>query len=223
MFVLLVAGCDADPVERRKNIYRLQADPTDANVQRLRDMLDDPARDVRASALNVLVGLGVDDAAELSRAALADPDGFVRATAAKLLGDLADPAHATALAEIVGTDSDPMARQRAAEGLARLGGQVALDGLARGLADPMDPVRMACIRGLRELDPGFAKSSLARLLIEDPVWEVRAASARTLGRSPDAEVVAMLNAALDDPNEFVRSAAANALRVHAEMTGNPGD
>jgi HEAT repeat protein len=205
------------PDERRAAIYELKADPTEANVLQIRAWLADPDRDVRATALNGLVGLQVDDAPAIARAALNDRDGFVRATAAKLLGDLGDPLAVEALAPLLEADPDPVARQRAAESIARLGGDPAVRVLALALADPMERVRRAAIAGLVDLDPGFARHDLARLLREDAVWEVRAEAAHALGRTGDPAVVADLEAALDDPNEFVRTAAANALRLRAEV------
>ena len=211
---LVAVHCGPRPEDRRLSIYDLKSNPTQENVELIRDLLADTDRDVRATALNALVGLDAADSAALALHALGDPDGFVRATAAKLLGDLADPAHVVALSECLLRDPDPVARQRAAESLTRLGGPGALDALAQGLADPMERVRMAVVDGLAKIDPGYARLELARLLREDAVWEVRAQAAHALGLSGDPEIAADLRAALEDPNEFVRSAAGNALRLH---------
>jgi len=212
--VLIIPGCKEDRNERISSIYALKADPTPENVDQIRVMWADPDRDVRATALNALVGLRVDDAADLSRAGLADQDGFVRATAAKLLGDLDSDSDAERIAAMLRADSDPVVRLRAAEALTRIGGENAVEGLARGLSDPMDDVRLAATRGLRELDPGFAKPELARLLLEDPHYEIRVQAARALGLTGDPEMRPLLESALEDPNEFVRASAAHALRTH---------
>ena len=214
---LVALHCGPRPEDRRLSIYDLKSDPTQENVQQIRDLFSDEDRNVRATALNALVGLDAADSASLALAALRDPDGFVRATAAKLLGDLADPAHVVALSECLLRDPDPVARQRAADSLTRLGGPGALDALAQGLADPMERVRMAVVDGLAKIDPGYARVELARILREDAVWEVRAQAARALGLSGDPEIVPDLQAALEDPNEFVRSAAGNALRIHESV------
>ena len=42
-------------------------------------------------------------------------------------------------------DPDPVARQRAAESLTRLGGDAVIPYLTRGLADPMERVRRAAV------------------------------------------------------------------------------
>jgi HEAT repeat protein len=210
----LLTGCQQDRNEKISGVYEMKADPTPENVARLRALLDDRDRDVRATALSALVSLRVEDAAELARAALEDPDGFVRATAAKLLGDLDDRADADRLVRLAASDADPVVRQRAVEALHRIGGQAAVEGLIRALSDPIDDVRLAAARGVRELDPSAAKPQLARLLLEDPHHEIRVQAARALGTTGDPEMRPLLEAALEDRNEFVRAAAANALRTH---------
>lgn len=220
--VFVIPGCKEDRNERISSIYALKADPTVENVEQIRALSADPDRDVRATALNALVVLRVDDAPGLARAGLEDEDGFVRATAAKLLGDLDSAPDTPRLAALLRADSDPIVRLRAAEALARIGGETAVAGLAQGLSDPMDDVRLAATRGLRELDPGFAKPELARLLLEDPHYEIRVQAARALGLTGDPEMRSLLEAALEDPNEFVRAAAANALRTHEAVQQRAG-
>ena len=139
------------------------------------------------------------------------------------VADLQDPGFAPVLAERLLRDPDPIVRQRAAEALERLGGEPALAGLAAGLDDPAKAVRLASVKGLKRLDPGFAKPALLRLLSEDPTWEIRVQVATTLGLTADPEVRPALQGALEDPNEFVRSAVSNAIRSLAESgdTANP--
>jgi len=213
LLCLTAVHCDGDANERRTSVYKLRADPTEENLAEIRLMLGDPDRDIRATALNALVGLEVPDSAELALAGLVDEDGFVRATAAKLLGDLDDPSTVGALRDALLGDSDAVARQRAAESLAELGGPDALEALSSGLGDPMQRVRLASVEGLRVLDPSYARDRLLALLVDDSVWEVRAQVARTLGTTGETEVRPALEAALGDPNEFVRSAATNALKM----------
>jgi HEAT repeat protein len=216
LVLLLLAGCGSSEHGRRGSIYELQADPTPENVAQIRELLVDSNRDVRATALHALIGLGVEDAPTLARAGLTDTDGFVRATAAKLLGELQDPRDAALLVRTLTEDSYAMARQRAAEALEEVGGPEALIGLTEGLEDPMERVRMACVGALRRLDPAFAKDALLRVLADDPAWEVRARAARTLGLTGDPEVLPALERALGDPNEFVRSAVTNAISQHSK-------
>ena len=87
----------------------------------------------------------------------------------------------------------------------------------------MDRVRQSVVKGLARLDPSRAKTKLVQLLRDDTVWEIRAEAARTLAKSGDPDVLPALEAALEDSNEFVRSAAANAIRVHEEVAGRRPD
>ena len=207
-------GCAEDRNEKISSIYSLKAEPSEANQAEIRRSLDDPDRDIRATALNALVTLGVHDAAELARAGLLDEDPFVRATAAKLLGDSGDETDAPKLVAVLEADSDPIARLRSAEALQRVGGPLAVAGLTRALSDPDENVRLAAVRAVRELDPETAQPALVRLLLEDPMYEVRVQAARALGTTGDSAVLPVLESALADPNEFVRAAVSNALRVH---------
>jgi HEAT repeat protein len=214
---VLLAACGGGSDERRGAIEDLRADATPENVARIRGLLGDADRDVRAQALHALAGLGVPDAARLALASLDDEDPMVRAMAAKLLGEVGKPAHAAALAGVLLADDDPVARQRAAEALRSLGGAEALDALGRGLDDPLEHVRAACVDGLRELGPGSAIHGLERLLAEDPAWEVRVKAARALGATGEPAVAGALDAARSDPNEYVRAAVAEARRAYDEI------
>jgi HEAT repeat protein len=216
-----LAGCGGDVTGRVTSIYELKADPTEENVAKIRKLLADPDGDVRATALNALVTIDVDDAEQLALAGLEDEDPFVRATAAKLVGDVGVAANAARLADRLRNDGNPIVRQRAAEALEVLGGEVAVVGLAEGMDDPMQNVRLASVRGIRRLDPGFAPRTLERLLTSDPSWEIRVQAATALGASGDPLATPVLQAALEDRNEFVRSAAANALREIPEVESEP--
>ena len=217
--VSIVIGCDSPPEERRSTIYELREDPTPENVVEIRSMLGDTDRDVRATALNTLVGLRVPDSMALTLSAIQDDEGFVRSIAAKLLGDLGDPEQTGVLVQRLLEDPDPWVRKTAAESLVMLGGDAAAGALVEGLSDPMETVRLASVSGLRKLDPGRATAALARLLLEDPSWEVRVQAAGALGISRDPDALPVLEAVLDDDNEFVRSAAANAIRRHEALAG----
>lgn len=216
---LAFAGCDATPERRRASIYELKADPTAANLTKIRALLTDGDRDVRATALHALADRGVPDAAPLAAAALDDPDGFVRATAARILGEVGDASHVESLARHLRSDSDPIARQRAAESLTQLGGEVAIAALIEGLSDPMERVRLAAVQGLREYDTRRALEQLSALLLEDDSWEVRSQAAAALGESGLPEALAVLEGAVDDPHEFVRAAVA---RARASIEGGSG-
>lgn len=209
----VLTACGSTPDDRRAQIYDLQENPTEKNLQKMRERLADEDRDVRATALFALVSLNVPDAGELALAALADDDGFVRATAAKLLGDLGSPGAVPALGERLVQDPDPVARQRCAEALALIGGEAAEQALAPALEDPLKSVRLAAVKGIIELNPAAAFDALARMVATDEEWEIRVNAAQGLGRSGLPEAEPFLEAALEDGNEFVRAAATNALKA----------
>lgn len=214
-FVLALAqlGCEPSAEERRGSIYDLRRDPTAENVAKIRSMLTDPDRDIRATALNILVGMDVEDAEALALAGVVDDDGFVRSIAAKRLGDLGVVANAGLLVSVLTDDPDPRARRTAAQALEALGGDVATEGLVRGMDDPMKDVRLASVTAIRRLDPTRDTAALARLLLEDSIWEVRMQAAGALGHCGDRALIPVLEAAARDRNSFVSSAATAALKT----------
>ncbi len=219
--LLLSLGCAEDPEVRRGSIYDLRRDPTPENVAKIRAFLDDPDRDIRATALNTLVGMGVDDAEELALAGVKDEDGFVRSIATKRLGDLGNRENSELVATILTTDTDPRARRTAAQALEALAGDAAADGLILGLDDPMKDVRLAAVTGLRRIDPARGKEKLARLLLEDATWEVRVQAAGALGATGDRAMIPILNTAVTgDEVELVQDAARNAVaRIEVLSSG----
>lgn len=204
-------GCEDPTSERIAEIYQLKMNPTPENLATLRGLLDEKDRDLRVTALNSLVTLGVDDAAELAVAALDDPDAFVRATAAKLVGDQENPALSGFLARILREDPDALVRKRACQALARIAGDEAGPALIAALRDPDSRVRLEAIKGAKQIAPGQGSARLAELLADDPNWEVRVRAASALGLCSDPAAGQALQGALSDPVEFVRAAAAQAL------------
>lgn len=217
--VVGLSGCAENAAERRAGLYENRNDS-----EFLRKMMQDQDRDVRATALNLLIQNDPPDAEALVLGALQDPEGFVRSIAAKLVGDLGNQANAPAVVEILVADPDPRARQTAARALEELGGEAAAAGLALGLDDPMKDVRLAAITGLRNLDPGRAKPTLARLLLEDAAWEIRVQAAGALGLTGDPAMIPLLENARDDESHQVQQAAANAIkRLGGTVAATGGD
>lgn len=208
-----VLGCGGTTEQRVGSIYEWKMDPTPENVERIRSLVGDPDRDVRSTAIFALATLGEPDASELALAGLDDTDPFVRSTCAVLLADVEDPRVEAALGERLLGDEDSTVRWRAAESLTAHGGPTALAALADGMSDPSREVRLASVSGIARLAPGEHVAMLARLVGEDPEWEIRVQAARGLGRAGDPGGRGALDGALDDPNEFVRSAAAFALTL----------
>ncbi len=211
---LLLAGCSQDPTSRIENIYALQADPTEENLGRVRGELDNPDGDVRATALHVLVTQPVEDGSELALQFLDDDHPFVRMTAVILLGDLSVEEAVPGLGRRLAEDADWHVRQRAAEALAKIGGAEAALCLKVGFKDPLKEVRRASIMGVSQVAPADSLDGLVILLKQDPEWEVRVQAARALAGLGLIEAVPALQAAIDeDSNQFVRAAAANAIKL----------
>ena len=209
--LLVVVGCGGSSSDRIDSIYELKKDPNPANIEQLRGFLDSKDADVRVTAVNALVTLGVDDAPQLAVDGLSDEDDFVRATSAKLVGDLDDANLSGHLVERLRSDRSALVRKRAAQALERIGGDDAGPALVRALEDPDEDVRLAAIRGVRSLAPGEGVDRLVEILRDDPTWEVRVQAASALGKSWRPEAREALETAREDDVEFVRIAAEKAL------------
>lgn len=212
LIALGFVGCAENLEERRGSIYEMRLAGTPEAEAKVRVYLNDTNHDIRATALNALAGFGPADLFDRLADGIRDEHGFVRATAAKLLGDLQDPAAVPLLADRLLMDPNTWVRQRSAEALERIGGAEASAALLDGLKDPIQSVRLAAAQAAREVDPVAAMPEFSRLVLDDPVWEVRVEAARGLGEAENPELVPVLEAAINDPNEFVRAAAANALK-----------
>ena len=77
--------------------------------------------------------------------------GQVRAAALLALADLADPVAADVIADRLAADESSMAREAAAQALARLGGSVAEAALEAALNDSRRKVRKAAAAGLKQV------------------------------------------------------------------------
>jgi HEAT repeat protein len=210
VLTVVAIGCSSSPEERRGDIYSLKKDPTPANIEQIRTFLDDDNRDVRATAVFALVDLGAEGAREVALAALTDPDGFVRRTAADSIAMLDDPTTVEPLTPVLLEDEDHRVRRAAAETLREIGGPDAVQALSQALDDPMKEVRLSATKGIARLDPLSSIETLSLMVVSDPDWNIRALAASALGDSGLPEVIPVLVQAENDSNEFVRAAAAKA-------------
>ena len=220
-FLLTFIACDKPTSERIDDIYALKMNPTAENIATLRTFIEDASVDVRVTALNSLITLGVEDADQLAVSALEDEDAFVRATAAKLIGDMENPALSGFLIGRLERDPDPLVRKRACQGLLLSAGDDAGAAMVRALRDPDPQVRLAAIRGAKELAPGEGSERLIELLGQDPGWEIRVQAASALALTGDPAAGDALRAALEDPVEFVRGGAAKALQDYRPVYPDP--
>ncbi|MGY1578032.1 fumarate reductase/succinate dehydrogenase flavoprotein subunit [Streptomyces sp. MN13] len=208
---LTTALSEADPVVRAAALDVLRA-------LRLGDAglfarcLPDADIAVRTEAVRALVS--VDAAAELARAAAADPSREVRVTIAKGLATVAAGGPDVARAALAGLLDDPDALVRAAayEALGTAGCPAPLAARAEAaLADPAWQVRAGAATALGVADPGLAVPALAKALA-DPNADVRKAAVRSLTRHRSTEEVrSALAGATTDSDADVRAYAAKAL------------
>ena len=211
---LLIAdnACSDSPERRAARVADWERRPTPGNVERIRRAVEDPAAEVRARAVRALLSVGAADAGEVAARALDDEDGEVRVAAAFVAGEARAADGAPTLARLLRDDPDPRVRRSAARALGAAAGDEAVPALASALSDPSARVRLEAARALAALHPAAAVEALATRATEDPDWKVRVDVARALGRAEVPLSYFPLRAALVDPNEFVRGAAAAALR-----------
>jgi HEAT repeat protein len=197
-------GIDA----RIDGAYVLARHPNEGNKNKIEALLHDPDRDVRATALVVMQGIDRERAERIAAGALQDPDGLVRAAAVTIVASAADPEMKQRLAALAASDPVWQVRSRALDALASSDDPAARDTLAGALSDPVRHVRRAALRaGVAR--PGLLPvDRLDELVVSDPDWENRVEAARALGSSKDPEAFRGLDAAVADPNEFVRASAA---------------
>lgn len=221
-------GCGSSSENRIGRIYELKRTPSEGSLGTIRSYLVDADRDVRATALFALTNARAPGAAEVALAGLKDPDPFVRATAVRCLSELEVPATVPFLIQRLSDDASWQVRQRAAEALGEIGGSEAVVALAHGADDPVALVRVAAVQGIAKLDPAVAVDALGRCATQDAEWEIRVLAAGALGRSSREDAFAPLEAAVRDPNEFVRAAAVRAQRelrakIPQPPPGSPAD
>jgi HEAT repeat protein len=157
----------------------------------------------------------------LHTAAVRDPNEPVRRAAAKLLADRAVNEDREVLVTLLNAP-DPLLRELAAGGLARLGDQRQVDALRNGLHDDDPELALEAARLLSSLDSQRAgdADAVLRVALAHRDEVVRANAIYTLSemRAP-AWSETEATRALDDPSPLVRSAALTAL---ADVRVNDG-
>ncbi len=207
----LFAGCETGIHDRISRVYALGRHPSEANKSRIEALLHDRDRDVRATAIVVMNAVDPDRARGMAATALQDPDGLVRASAVALCG--ADPETMRALAALAVSDPVWQVRTRALDAIASSEDPAVREAFARSLGDSVRHVRRSAFRAATE-HPGLIPADrLSDLVVADPDWENRVEAAGALGASKDPAAYVGLDAAVKDPNEFVRATAARQRRA----------
>ena len=201
---------DVAPEVRRFAAQGLQElvevlDATDEFITILHATLTSVDATVRATVLDLLRALRAAPA-ETFAAALADSDHRVRIEAVRGLVSLDESA---LIAESVG-DVNREVRIAVAAGLATVGTKGAE--AVRVLAQDIDPlVRAAAFEAMARLGEAPVDGPLLVKALKDSAWQVRVGAARGLVSAPGPAAIAVLSAAITDPHNDVRKAAALTL------------
>lgn len=172
---------------------------------------------------------------EMLRAALKEPDPVVRERALEALALIRDPADAASVRALLNADLEAT-RQQAAKTASALGLSLTpAQRAAETHARPAAPARVASdalrgtntlelVHGLRSLDAEAARQQSAPLLLllRRPEVVVLEEAARAIQRGRIATAAPALTALLDDADEGVRLAAAEALAAMFDSVPRPG-
>lgn len=201
----------ADTGARRRAAARLTELPRAVARRLTKKALEDPDMEVRLSAVEAALQLGVRDAGPLVVGWLNDPERRLRLAAAELLRAAPTPRATAALGRVLG-DPDAGVRAAAAAALAASGDKAASMPLLGHLDDSAPEVRKALVTALARLGDRRAVVPLIGK-IQDARPEVRRAVALALGELGDPRASSALVLALRDNDESVRIAALSALAL----------
>lgn len=157
-FLLVLSGMEPDPnwIVRAALADVLGTMGPQA-IERTRSMLHDEDRRVLPSVLNALVRLKAPDAAAIAVTQLKEPDYVVRATAARIIGELKPAGGVEALREawtLAAGDAAVDARAAILSALVEYGADAALPLLKEAVHDKDWAVRVHVVPLLAKLDPG---------------------------------------------------------------------
>lgn len=194
---------------RRRAAARLTELPRVVARRLTKKALGDPDTEVRLSAVEAALQLGVRDAGPVVVGWLNDPERRLRLAAAELLRAAPTPRATGALGRVLG-DPDPGVRAAAAAALGASRDKDAVMPLLGHLDDSTPEVRKALVEALARLGD---KRAVVPLIgkIQDSRPEVRRAVATALGELGDPRAASALVLSLRDNEESVRIASLTAL------------
>jgi cyclophilin family peptidyl-prolyl cis-trans isomerase/HEAT repeat protein len=156
-FIVVLSGMEPDPQWTvRAALAEVLGTMGPQSIERTRTMLRDEDRRVIPSVLTALVRLKAPDAGSIALAQLKEPDYVVRATAARIIGDLKPAGGAEALREawkLAGADAAYDARAAILSALAEYGADAAMPLLKEAVNDKDWAVRVHVAGLLAKLDP----------------------------------------------------------------------
>jgi HEAT repeat protein len=112
------------------------------------------------------------------------------------------------LGQILQEDDDPLVRSRAALALGSLHDPRALATLEAALSDASFTVRAQSVQALGQIGGEQATGILGNVLLHDPDSLLRTIAAQNLHKEDSPSAQSFLDAAVDDPDQQVRAAAA---------------
>jgi HEAT repeat protein len=178
--------------------------------------LNDPDRAVRARAAVALGSVGKDDPQVVTALAgklSSDEAKFVAQSLVKC-GVIAEPA-IPGLSQLL-KNGKPEERRAAAKALGAIATDACASPLIAALYDSDDYVREHSAESLGKIGPAAAPATDRLIeMLQDPFYRARRDAARTLGQigGPAKKAIpALQSLAIDDPEEMVRNAAANAVK-----------
>ena len=173
-----------------------------------------------ARALRSIEGSESDIAIEEIVSRLDDPDGEVRAEAARALGRVGSPQVVDILMERLG-DPTSTIRAEAARALGRIGEPRAIPALLRGLEDPSEELKEACLQGLGSIGGSASATALLAFFrggVSERLFASSAEAASRLGLLETAwEIIPRMH---QTDNPVLRRQLAIAA---ANLMGRPGE
>jgi HEAT repeat protein len=205
---LLVTGlADGDPSVRQAALVSLGRRREPSVAADVAGALLDADTQVRLAAVRAISLVDPTQAVtHLAALAGAEPDAAVRQAIADALGELGLPESVAPLTVLL-ADSDQAVQAQAAEALALVGTQPALEALAGGLCYPA--VKHQILAELARLGVPAFRVLLTCARAGQP--ELRAASAEALGLMRNTLALPTLRLLARDPDERVRAVAGQAL------------
>ncbi len=175
------------------------------------NLLNNPSDTVRKATVWMLDECPEPDTADwLYRIIENDSSGYIRATAARILGKRENPAdYATILALM--DDADTCGYPGVVAGLAACDGKRAIPDITEQLISWYDPVRKAAITILVDLAPSLLPD-LCQRAQDDSSAGVRKAFVWKLGTLGGAKAAKMIRSFASDPSPYVREAVACSLK-----------
>lgn len=175
------------------NFLSLALAQSDAYQQALSQLKSKDSQ-IRRTAAEELGRLRNPEAKEALLKLLADPDGSVRAAAVNSLGIMRIQSVSAEIAKLLETDQIPSVRQASAIALGYIADSSVLSSLIKGINDPHEGTRFACINSLGILRNPAAVGALTKELL-NPDARIRRTVAYALGNIADRNAVpSLLNA-----------------------------